>query len=144
MDTHPGTNELTLKKRKGFVRVALETGACLVPVFGFGENNTYYCAENPPGSWLRVLQEKSLRFLGFSIPLFHGRGIFNYDMGLIPFRTPLTIVVGKPIECPKIQKPSREDVNKYHALYVQGLTDLYNQHKDLYDKEREADMKIVA
>jgi 2-acylglycerol O-acyltransferase 2 len=144
LDTHPGTSDLTLNKRRGFVRVALQTGASLVPVFGFGENNTYYCAENPPGSWLRAIQERSLKALGFSLPLFHGRGIFNYDMGLLPFRTPLNIVVGKPIDLPKIESPSREDIDKYHALYVAGLTELYNQYKDLYDKDRKSDMKIVA
>lgn len=144
LDTHQGTSDLTLNKRKGFVRVALQTGASLVPVFGFGENNTYFCAENPEGSWIRKLQERSLRFMGFSLPLFHGRGVFNYDMGLLPFRTPLTIVVGKPIEVPKISAPSREDIHKYHALYVKGLIELYETHKDEYDKDRKRDMKIVA
>ncbi len=34
----PGTLDLVLLKRKGFVRVALEGGASLVPVLAFGEN----------------------------------------------------------------------------------------------------------
>lgn len=34
----PGTLDLVLLKRKGFVRVALEGGAALVPVLAFGEN----------------------------------------------------------------------------------------------------------
>lgn len=36
---HPGTQDLTLKKRFGFVKVAIREGAQLVPVFSFGEND---------------------------------------------------------------------------------------------------------
>jgi hypothetical protein len=28
-------------KRKGFIKVAIETGACIVPVMAFGENEAF-------------------------------------------------------------------------------------------------------
>ena len=37
----PGANDLVLKRRKGFVKIALRSGASLVPVYAFGENSTY-------------------------------------------------------------------------------------------------------
>lgn len=43
----PGKNTLVLKRRKGFVKIALQTGASLVPVYAFGENNMYRQIENP-------------------------------------------------------------------------------------------------
>ena len=42
MLAYPDTTDLVLKKRKGFVRIAIETGAALVPIFVFGENDLYY------------------------------------------------------------------------------------------------------
>lgn len=36
---HPGTNDLTLGKRFGFIKVAIREGSSLVPVFSFGEND---------------------------------------------------------------------------------------------------------
>ena len=52
----PGTMNLVLHKRKGFVRVALQAGAALVPVINFGENETYSTWVAPPNSPLRKFQ----------------------------------------------------------------------------------------
>ncbi|KLT45344.1 DAGAT-domain-containing protein [Cutaneotrichosporon oleaginosum] len=41
---HPGTQDLTLKKRFGFIKVAIREGAQLVPVFSFGENDVCHAA----------------------------------------------------------------------------------------------------
>lgn len=41
----PGKNSIVLNRRKGFIKLALESldqnGLCLVPVYGFGENDIY-------------------------------------------------------------------------------------------------------
>jgi 2-acylglycerol O-acyltransferase 2 len=36
----PGTANLVLKRRMGFIKMAIKTGAHLVPIFAFGENGT--------------------------------------------------------------------------------------------------------
>ncbi|PSR82190.1 hypothetical protein PHLCEN_2v6113 [Hermanssonia centrifuga] len=39
LSAHPGTADLTLRKRLGFIKIAIQHGADLVPVFSFGEND---------------------------------------------------------------------------------------------------------
>lgn len=77
LNARPGVMDLTLKKRLGFVKIAVETGASLVPTISFGENELYEQVRNDDGSWLRWFQKKIQRWMGFTVPLFHGRGIFN-------------------------------------------------------------------
>jgi 2-acylglycerol O-acyltransferase 2 len=38
LHARPGVMELVLKKRHGFIRMAIETGSLLVPILSFGEN----------------------------------------------------------------------------------------------------------
>jgi Diacylglycerol acyltransferase len=38
LHARPGVLELVLKKRHGFIRMAIETGSLLVPILSFGEN----------------------------------------------------------------------------------------------------------
>lgn len=47
LSAHPGTADLTLKKRYGFVKVAIKRGAALVPVFSFGENDVCFLVYFP-------------------------------------------------------------------------------------------------
>lgn len=64
----------------------------LVPMYGFGENDLYKQVANPPGSLLRRFQMFMTKLLSFSPPLFHGRGVFNYTFGFLPFRHPVNVV----------------------------------------------------
>ena len=66
--------------------------AAIVPVFSFGENELFVQVSNPDGSNVRKLQNFLTKYLGFSPPLFHGRGIFQYNFGLIPYRKPITTI----------------------------------------------------
>uniref|UniRef100_A0A8C0WIG0 Acyltransferase n=1 Tax=Castor canadensis TaxID=51338 RepID=A0A8C0WIG0_CASCN len=128
LDARPGAYTLLLKKRKGFIRLALIHGAALVPIFSFGENNLFNQVKNASGSWLRRVQNRLQKIMGISLPLFHGRGIFQYSFGLMPFRQPITTVVGKPIEVQKILQ-SEEEVDQMHQRYMKELYNLFEAHK---------------
>jgi len=64
----------------------------LVPVFAFGENDLYKQVANQPGSRLRRFQTLATKLLTFSLPLFYGRGIFNYTFGFLPFSGPVNVI----------------------------------------------------
>lgn len=144
LDARPKTNDLTLKKRKGFVKIALQSGASLVPVFCFGENDLFHQVSNPKGSDIRTKQEEMIKTLGFAVPLFFGRGIFQYSFGLVPIRKPLVAVFGKAIDLPKIENPTLEEVQKYHTIYLEALSELYHRHKGLYASDRRSSINFVG
>lgn len=126
----PGNMNLVLKKRQGFVKLAMTIGGTsLVPVVAFGENNVYDQVQNDPSSLLYRLQTWVKNRLGFTLPLMHARGIFNYDFGIIPYRRPINIVVGSPIQVPQIDSPTQEQVTKYHRRYMEALKQLFDDHK---------------
>ncbi|XP_050440929.1 2-acylglycerol O-acyltransferase 2-A-like [Adelges cooleyi] len=126
----PGPIQIIINKRKGFVRVALKTGASLVPVFSFGETYVYGKGEASPDSFwdkvLKLIKWKSGRL----VPV--GRGLFQYSFGIVPRRHPIHTIVGKPIDVPKIENPTREDIDKYHKIFVDELTKLFEEHKTKY------------
>ncbi|PNJ51218.1 MOGAT2 isoform 3 [Pongo abelii] len=129
LDARPGSFTLLLRNRKGFVRLALTHGASLVPIFSFGENDVFDQISNSSGSWLRCIQNRLQKIMSISLPIFRGRGVFQYSFGLIPYRRPITTVVGKPIEVQKTLHPSEEEVNQLHQRYIRELCNLFEAHK---------------
>ena len=125
----PGTSDLVLRRRRGFIRLALETGAALVPCYTFGENDLW----DPvfAATWLR-LQRALLRATGFVVPLVRGRGVFQYDVGLLPRRVPLHTVMGAPLAVRRTAQPSDAQVDALHARYTAALEALYEEHRAIY------------
>ncbi|OBT48672.1 hypothetical protein VE00_00853 [Pseudogymnoascus sp. WSF 3629] len=142
LDARPGTLRLVLRRRYGFVKMALRTGADLVPVLGFGENELYdqFSVENRP--WIRRGQDLLKRTLGWTLPLFHARGVFNYDVGLVPYRRAVNVVVGRPIEVRMNRMPSVEEVEEVHERYCEELVRLWETWKDDFAQGRAEEMKI--
>ncbi|XP_004688316.1 PREDICTED: 2-acylglycerol O-acyltransferase 3 [Condylura cristata] len=127
----PGEHCLTLRKRKGFVHLALTHGASLVPVYSFGENEIFRMKTFAPDSWQRLCQMTFKRIFSFSPCIFWGRSLFNANSwGLLPFARPLTTVVGRPIPVPKRFNPTKEEVDQYHMLYMKALEQLFEEHKE--------------
>lgn len=133
LDAHKDTYIITLKSRKGFVRCALKSGADLVPVFSFGENNIFRQMKNPRGSRLRWLQEKLKSLTGVAPAIFYGRGVLQYTWGYMPFREKIVTIVGKPIHVDKNENPTEEEVDLLHEKYMAALKQLFDDYKGQYD-----------
>uniref|UniRef100_A0A4W3JPA9 Acyltransferase n=1 Tax=Callorhinchus milii TaxID=7868 RepID=A0A4W3JPA9_CALMI len=130
LECSPGNHVVNLKHRKGFVRIALQNGADLVPVYSFGENEVYKQIIFSEDGLLRAVQRKFQKLIGFAPCLFRGRGFFSDDSwGLVPYGKPINTVVGEPITVPKIENPSQEEVDIYHGMYIQSLIKLFDRYK---------------
>ncbi|KAK8844118.1 hypothetical protein IAR55_006912 [Kwoniella newhampshirensis] len=138
LSAHPGTADLTLKKRFGFVKMAIKAGADLVPVFSFGENDIYEQMANAKGSWVYKIQRKVQKVFGFTLPLFYGH---NY--GLMPFRHPIVSVIGTPIHTIRDPHPSDEVIQEVQQQYIDELMRIWDKYKDLYAKGRTRELTLV-
>ncbi|KAI5462964.1 diacylglycerol acyltransferase-domain-containing protein [Mariannaea sp. PMI_226] len=134
LEAQPGSLRLILKGRKGFVKMALRTGADMVPVIGFGENDLYDQLSPKTHPIVNKLQMIFLKVFKFTVPALHGRGVLNYDIGLMPYRRPVNIVVGKPIRVERAlgPNPPQEEIDKLHARYIKEVERLWNAYKDQY------------
>ena len=113
-----------IKKRTGFVKLALKHGYTLCPVYCFGENQTY---NNIQGLWNYRLWLNKL-----GLPAIF---VFGSWLGpLLPKRDDrgIRIVVGEPIVLPTLSDPSREDVQHWHNKYIAGLIQTFEDHKEEY------------
>ncbi|XP_024218426.1 diacylglycerol O-acyltransferase 2-like protein 6 isoform X2 [Halyomorpha halys] len=127
--TEPGDYRIILNKRKGFIRIALNTGCSLVPVFCFGENDTLQLVFPKPDSIMGILQDWFRRLTRVSLCFPVGR---SWLLTCVPKRTPMVTVVGEPINIPKITKPSEEDIEYYHSIYKEALMRLFEESKFQY------------
>ena len=147
LDAKPHTLKLVLKSRKGFVKLAIRMGADLVPTLAFGENELYDQVNSVEHPWVHNFQMIVKKLMGFTIPLFHARGVFNYDVGLMPYRTPVNIVIGRPIKV--VQQGSNDGavdpkyLDEVHGQYVEELVRLWESHKDKFAKRREDELEIT-
>ena len=144
LDARPHSLRLVLKRRKGFVKLAIRTGADLVPVLAFGENELYDQFQADAHPFIHKTQMIIKKVLGFTIPLFHARGVFNYDVGLMPYRRPLNVVVGRPVKVEQHAKPEDAYIAEIHELYVRELERLWHEWKDVFAKNRTGELEIVA
>jgi len=126
-------HEQILLTRKGFVRIAVETGVSLVPVYYFG--NSKLLKFGP--SFLSSISRK----LRFSIGLIYGQ----YGLP-IPYQYPIFMVVGKSLPAVKLSKedPNFETtVDKLHAQFTEAIVKLFNDHKNIYGW-KDKQLKVIS
>ncbi|KAF8538565.1 diacylglycerol acyltransferase-domain-containing protein [Trichophaea hybrida] len=147
LEARPGAMKLVCKMRRGFLKLAIREGAGVVPVLSFGENDLYEQLMPDKESWIRKMQLAAKKTLGFTIPLIHARGVFNYDVGLMPYRHEINTVVGKPIFPPKNTDPSDQEVSEFQKRYIDELQRMWDEWKDVFAKDRlpgsEGELEII-
>lgn len=108
---------------------------------------------NGPNLACQLLKVASLFFLTSTsrvliwnkIFFYHkGRGVFNYNFGIVPFRKPTYTVIGKPIDVKRVAEPSQEQIDQLHDLYVKSLVELFDEHKQKYSNGKDIKLEIIS
>lgn len=122
MHTQHGREIVYLKKRKGFLKLAMKHGIPVVPVYVFGASDYYQ-------TWMVGI---GIRFwlmknLGISIPIAWGQ----YGSLFCPRSVATTVVFGEPLRFSinKIGSPSAEEVDRAQTKFIAALQALFEAHK---------------
>ncbi|KNE56915.1 hypothetical protein AMAG_02686 [Allomyces macrogynus ATCC 38327] len=150
----PHTIELVLRKRLGFIKVAILNGALLVPALTFGENEAYDLFATNEESIAWQIQQWCKRTWGWTMPAYFGRGAFNYSLGVLPHRRRITTVmakavdpeevVGHPIDPHSLTKEELLDITqKVHQAYIDRIYEVWNKYKDELAPDRIKELELV-
>jgi len=123
------TVALYMQRRKGFIKLAIQLGLDLVPVFTFGELENYHQMR-----WALQLRMKLSRMLKLPLTFVYGK------FGLVPFSEPMTVLVGEPIRMEQDEDPSEAVIDFYHRKYLARLCSMFEDNKAKYGH---ADSRLI-
>jgi 1-acyl-sn-glycerol-3-phosphate acyltransferase len=121
--SNPEEEILYISKRKGFIRIAIEEGATLVPMYCFGHTQLFTKFPHHE-SWIANLSRR----IRFSIVFFVGHSL----LPPLPRRVPLLVVVGRPFKVEQCDKPSEELIEHTLGAYIQEIHALFERNKHRY------------
>jgi hypothetical protein len=114
---------IKLKDRKGFVRVALEHGVPILPVYMFGANQVLDFG--PP--WLQRISRRMRASVGMIY------GVWGLP---IPRRLPIFKVTGKPLDVGPAMRKDHPDfaarVDEIHVQFIEEIQRIYYTHRGKY------------
>jgi Diacylglycerol acyltransferase len=120
---------ILLKERIGLIKLAIRTGADIVPCYIFGNTKllSCWCGYGIPGA--RTVLEKVSRRAGFALVLPYGR----YGLP-IPRRTPVFAVTGRPIPTAHLQceEPTAAQIQDVQTQLIDAMQSLFDRYKHLY------------
>lgn len=124
---------IVLRERKGLIKLAIRTGAPLVPSYVFGNTKILHCwcGQGLP-RFCRDWLERISRKVGLALVVIYGR------FGLpIPIRVPLLAVAGVPIPTKhiKCEDPTPQQVDEIQEKLLDAMEKLFDKYKGIYGWE---------
>ena len=116
---HPTEEVVYLRARKGLAKLALRTGRPIMPVYSMGNTRAFSAAFDPFG-----LMERLSRAAQAAIFVYWGRCYLP-----VPYRTPITMCFGRPIEVTRTPHPSDAEVDALHERLQREIVETFERHK---------------
>ena len=126
-----GKESVYLRKRFGFVKLAIRFGVPLVPCYVFGCVDLYYTS-----TLFFSLRAALVRTMGVCLPACYG----DYGIPMAPLSVPLNVVIGPPLRVVQNAEPTDDEVAALLETYIAALRALYDEHKATFghaDRELE-------
>lgn len=114
--------QIVIERRRGFCRIALETGASLVPCYAFGANELYNRKFGPDSLAAKISR-------GYHVSIVYWTGRFGMPFGFIPRNQKLVVALGTPIDVEKKEHPTNEEIDALHKEFTEALRGLFDRHK---------------
>lgn len=121
-----GPNEVRVRTRTGFIRLAVKHGTPVLPVFVFGELDAVRPISPLPTALARFLQKK----MRMSTNIFLGRWL------VMPFRVPFNLCIGCPVavkQCSEDSAGFDNEVARVHGEYKAQLRSLFETNKERFE-----------
>ncbi|KAG3111940.1 hypothetical protein PI125_g8672 [Phytophthora idaei] len=136
--TNPNSKEtqIVLKNRLGFVKLAMNHGADLVPTFVFGEK-WLYNMWNPPKGVIDFFR----KMLGIPVLVFWGK--FWWMPKAPEEGKRYGLVYGKPITTKLNPTPTEEEIRAIHTQYVAEIERIFELYKLEFGYEEDETLAIV-
>lgn len=129
----PGAMILSIAKKRGIFRMAIETGVPLVPVLCYGENEQFQLAKLWGLEWL----QKWLMKYGCCIPIPSLSSCRKWAQlfsgGL---ETHVHCVIGNEVEVGKAREPSEKDIIDLRDRYIFSIKELYKKTRPNWYKDK--------
>jgi len=112
---------VVLKKKKGFIKLALRNGLTLVPIFTYGESMGTGVMDFPffeTRLWLSKIIGLPVRYVSLC-----QRWLLPFPNGVV------CVAVGDPINLGHIKNPSSDELNAAHQTYIKAMLNLVEETK---------------
>ena len=120
METNIHGKKETINIPYGWMKYSLQEGATIVPIYNFDETSILKILSLP---FLNIRKRiQSYTYLPIIFPDI-------CDILYLYKHKKITSAIGKPIQLPKIENPTKKDIFMWHRKYCKRLIRLINKHK---------------